>query len=93
MLGAKILIEIFGKSIFFFSRAHKTAYLVRTCSNPSKGWLLEAPTIWDVYLKRYFFEWGSGGWISWVQNSTFSGDQIFDHEGNIQFAHEVKFVH
>ncbi len=24
-------------------------------------------------------EWGLGGQISWDRNSTFSGDQIFDH--------------
>ncbi len=34
----------------------------------------------------------SWGWISWDQNSTFSGGQIFNHEIKIQFVHEVKFV-
>jgi len=34
----------------------------------------------------------SGGRISWDQNSTFSGDQIFDHEVKIVFVHEVEFV-
>jgi len=36
---------------------------------------------------------GSGGQISWDWNSTFSGGQIFDHEVEIQFVHEAKFVH
>ncbi len=35
---------------------------------------------------------GSGGWISWDQNSTFSGDRIFDHDVEIVFEHEVEFV-
>jgi hypothetical protein len=34
----------------------------------------------------------SWGWISWDRNSTFSWDQIFDHEVEIQFVHEVEFV-
>ena len=39
-----------------------------------------------------FFDSGSGGQISWDQNSTFSGGQIFGHDVKIQFVHEVKFV-
>jgi|688.fasta_scaffold929375_1 hypothetical protein len=35
---------------------------------------------------------GSGGQISWDRNSTFSGDQIFDHEVKIVFVHEVELV-
>ena len=35
---------------------------------------------------------GSGGQISWDQNSNFLGGQIFDHEVEIQFVHEVEFV-
>jgi hypothetical protein len=29
------------------------------------------------------FDSGSGGWISWDQNSTFSGGRHFDHEVKI----------
>ncbi len=35
---------------------------------------------------------GSGGQISWDQNSTFLGGRIFDHEVEIVFVHEVEFV-
>ncbi len=34
----------------------------------------------------------SWGRISWDQNSTFSGDQIFDHEVEIIFVHDIEFV-
>ncbi len=40
-----------------------------------------------------FKEWGSGGQISWDQNSTFSGGRIINHEVEIQIVHEVEFVH
>ena len=48
---------------------------------------------WKKDLKcGYYGKW-SWGQISWDQNSTFSGGQIFDHEVEIQFVHEVEFVH
>jgi hypothetical protein len=43
--------------------------------------------------------WGKGtgewswGRISWDRNSTFSWDRIFNLEVEIQFVHEVEFVH
>ncbi len=44
-------------------------------------------------LSKYFILktlHGTGGRISWDQNSTFSGGRIFDHEIEIQFVHEIK---
>jgi len=43
-------------------------------------------------MRHIFGKW-SWGQISWDWNSTFSGGQIFDHEVEIQFVHEVEFVH
>jgi hypothetical protein len=44
---------------------------------------------WEPINSKGKLSWG---WISWDQNSTFSGDQIFDHEVKIVFVHEVEFV-
>ncbi len=44
------------------------------------------------YFVSNWFEWGSGGQISWDRNSTFSGDWVFDHEVKILFVHEIEFV-
>ena len=41
----------------------------------------------------HFDDSGSGGQISWDQNSTFSGGQIIDHEVKIQLVHEVELLH
>ena len=38
----------------------------------------------------YKKEWGSEGQISWDQNSTFSGDLIFDHEVEIILFQGIK---
>jgi hypothetical protein len=40
-----------------------------------------------ILISLYLKDSGSGG-----QNSTFSGGRIFDHEVEIVFVHEVKFV-
>ena len=42
-------------------------------------------------LIKLFNGSGSGGRISWDRNSIFSWDQIFDHEIEFQFVHEVEF--
>ncbi len=34
---------------------------------------------------------GSGGQISWDQNSTFSWGQIFNHEVEMDIFHEIEF--
>jgi hypothetical protein len=46
-----------------------------------------------LFICTQYIDSGSGGQISWDQNSTFSGGRIFDHEVKIQFVHEVEFVH
>ncbi len=54
-------------------------------SNKKKCWTAG----WESLIKLAVCVFGQ---ISWDQNSTFSGDQIFDHEVEIQFVHEVKFL-
>ncbi len=52
---------------------------------------------WEMIMRSNFMRskfnfFRRSNFRSWDRNSTFSGGRIFDHEIEIQFVHEIKFI-